>query len=161
MVHGPVVANGVSPGGVPWRIRAYRMPVRGPDYATFAFVYKPPASSDSGYFTGLPLPIQGRFLFTANAGSPGGPVPEGDVSGIVDRRVKRLECILTDGSLLVADLVKAPQAARDELPWLRGLRTFDLYFDDGISARRLIGYSASGRKLDAAGGPAYFYGHTG
>jgi len=160
LVHGPVVAQGASPGGVPWRIRAYRARVGGPDYATFAFVAKPPAVSDATYFTGLPLPISKRFLFTANQGSPGGPVPENDVSGIVDRRVQRLDCQLTDGTIVTADLIRPPANARSDLPWLRGLRTFDLFFGPDVYAEKLTAYDASGRELEEAGGGAGFYGQT-
>jgi hypothetical protein len=62
-------------------------------------------------------------------------------------------------SVVTADLVRPPAEARSQLPWLRGLRTFDLCFDESAYARKLTAYNASDRKLDQSGG-AIFNGQT-
>lgn len=155
VITGPLVAHGVSPEGVPWRIRAQRERISGPDWVTFAFLFKPPGYSSAGYFSSLRLPIPRGFPFTANQGSGLSPASEGDISGIAGRRVARLEVSLTDGSTLPVELIRPPKSARERYPWLRGLSTFDRFFDGDLQARRLTAFSASGDEL-ARGGPPSF-----
>lgn len=154
-VTGPLVAHGVSPAGVPWRIRAQREHIQGPDMITFAFSFKPPGYSDAGYFSSLPLPVPRDFAFHASQGSDLSPAEEGDISGVASQRVARLDLRLSDGTTVPVALLRAPKSARHEYPWLRRLRTFDRFFDGALQARRLTAFAASGDQLATARAPFF------
>ena len=138
---GPIVASGESPEGVPWEIRVDRYR----DQASFNFTLDPPGYEDAGYGMGFPLPI-GPFLLRAVTGSDISPLPENDVSGVTDRRVRELVIRMTRGKPLSVSPTRAPERLleRERLKFLRGLRFFDGFYPSGRRPLVIKAYDADG-----------------
>jgi hypothetical protein len=141
---GPVVAHGVSPAGVPWKIRGHAEPRS----LIFDFVVESPGYADAGYGTRLPRPIPRRFVLTAVPGSDLSPAEESDVSGIADKRVKTLVIRMNDDSKLSFSPTRAPKRVRRRHVWARGLRFFDEFFSPDVNPRAIKALNANGRVLD-------------
>jgi hypothetical protein len=116
----PVVAQGRSPAGVRWRIRAKRYR----DYAIFDFSV---GDGSDGYGSELKLPIPHSFIFTADTGSDVDPHHESDLSGITARRVSKLVLDMSKGHSIKVHPQVAPQIAPG-FEWLNDFRFFDRFY---------------------------------
>jgi len=141
---GPVVANGLSPNGVPWKVRASR-PVHSEIIVSFEM--EPPAYYDVGYDTTLSSPVPKSFVFTADTGEDLDPYPESDLSGVTDRRVRTLSVKMSAGQPLVIQPRLAPASIRTRFKWLRGLRFFDQFYAAGPLPEVATASDASGHQL--------------
>ena len=124
-VHGPVVAHGRSPHGVPWKIKAQR-----DNRASFTveFDFDPPAYSDVGYVGSGTFAGLRKGVIAAVTGSDFSPYPESDLSGIAHRRAVTLLVKLNRGPQLEIHPQLAPRRIRTRFPWLRRMRFFDRFF---------------------------------
>lgn len=145
-----VVARGHSLYGVPWQIEATRFSATatGPGGVETHFSISPRGGyTGVGYYTGLPLPLPRRFVFTANAGSDIDRHPESDLSGITRRRVAKLVVKMSDGERLTVYPKPAPRRLRKRLPWLRGLRFFDVFFPADQEPKLVTALNRTGHVL--------------
>jgi len=140
---GPVVARGESPAGVPWRINVDRYRHQ----AIFQFSLDPPGYEDAGYFTGFRLPIHRRFLLTGVTGSSISPFPENDVSGIADGTARKLVIKMSSGEPVAVKPERAPKRLHGRFGFLRGLRFFDVFYEEGRRPRVIRAFDSAGELL--------------
>jgi hypothetical protein len=148
-----VVARGHSLFGAPWQIRFGEERHRGsePDYATFLFSVGTRAEQDEcecGYYSSIPLPLYPRFAVAPTFGSDFDRFEEGDMSGIAGPRVARLALKMSDGSLLEAELLRAPDRVLEGHPRLRPFRFFDLFFPIDDEPVWFAAYAKHGQLLE-------------
>jgi hypothetical protein len=143
-VRGPVVAQGTSPHGVTWKIRAHH---EGPRAVAVDFSLDPPGYDDAGFSMGLPLPVASRFVFTAVSGSGLDPFREADLSGVAARRVEVLVVRMSSGPSLRIPPAPAPWRLRKRFDWLRGLRFFDAFFAEELDPVEVTALDGRGRVL--------------
>jgi hypothetical protein len=145
--NGKVVAHGTSLYGVPWRIKASRLPrdsATGPAVLVDFSIAAKDEYSEAGWGTVFALPVAPAFLLSAKTGVEIDRYPEGDFSGVTDGRVETLIVTMSEGEPLTIHPQLAPTGFRRNLPWLRGLRFFDEFYAAG---RRPVAIAA----LDSEG----------
>jgi hypothetical protein len=148
-----VVARGHSLFGAPWQIKFGEERSHGsePDYATFLFSVGSRAEQDEcecGYYSSIPLPLSPKFAVTPTFGSEFDRFAEGDMSGIAGPHVARLALKLSDGSVLDAELLRAPERVLEGHPRLRRFRFFDLFFPIANEPLSFAAYGKHGQLLE-------------
>lgn len=115
----PVVAQGRSPAGARWRIRAKRYR----NNAIFDFS----VGGKDGYGTELGLPVPHSFTLSADTGSNVGPHHESDLSGVTARRVTKLVLTMSKGHSIKVYPQLAPQLAPN-FDWFNDFRFFNRFY---------------------------------
>lgn len=120
-----------------------------PRYAILFFsIGKPDEYNESGYFSGLPLPIPKAFVFHANSGSEIDSFPESDTSGFANRRAVKLVATMSEGPPLTFETSLPPIGLCNRFHWLRRLRFFDQFYPAGIEPTEISAYDRAGRLLE-------------
>lgn len=146
---GVVVAHGQSLYGVPWRIKAAPMSPRTKTSPPGVRVHFSIGAKDDGvgYFTSLPRRLPPALVFTATKGSGITAYPEGDLSGVAQRKAVELVVKMSDGQILTVHPALAPPETRKRFPWLRGLRFFDAFFPSSQEPLEITALDGGGRVL--------------
>jgi hypothetical protein len=139
----PVVASGTSPAGALWKVQLQTSS----SGASFSFAVGD--HSASGHAIGLMLPIPRDFGVGADSGTQVGPYAESDLSGLAGRRATRLAVTMSSGETLSVAPQLAPLQLRRRLPWLGGLRFFDLFFPATDTPLRIRAFDHDGHALAA------------
>jgi hypothetical protein len=147
---GRVVAHGSSLYGVPWRITAATLPATAHQGATAEIHFSIGACgeySEAGYSSSLELPLPRQPFVSADRGSDLDDYPESDLSGLTSRGVTELVLRMSDGTTMSVEPQLAPRSLWRLMPWLRGLRFFDVFYTAGVEAIEVDAYDRTGRLL--------------
>jgi len=148
------VAHGHSLYGAPWSIRCGEEPRSRPepDYLTCLFSVGTEAEREEdyggGYYSSIPLPLPRAFPFNGIFGSDFDSFPESDFSGTAGPLVARLTMKMADGSVLEAELLRAPSRVLAYHPRLGRFRFFDLFFPDAAEPVSISAYGRQGQLLE-------------
>jgi hypothetical protein len=146
------VAHGHSLYGAPWSIRCGEEPGYGdePDYVACRFSVgtrvERQEDDGGGYFSSIPLPLPRAFPFDGTFGDFD-RFPEDDFSGTAGPLVTRLALKMADGSVLEAELLRAPSRVLAHHPRLGRFRFFDLFFPDTTEPISISAYGRDGQLL--------------
>jgi hypothetical protein len=144
---GPVVARGISPAGIPWRIKlglSYHGQGGVVDFRHFTPASPFPAFR---YRDTLQLPILPRLVFTANRGGDAPPAIESDLSGFAKRAVSTLEVRMTDGTTLSISAQRPTVNLGHKWRWARKLSFFDVFFPNTQTPSSITALDAAGQAL--------------
>jgi hypothetical protein len=156
--HTPIsVASGHSLYGAPWSIRCGVEQHRGgePDYLTCLYSVGTEAEREEcdgcGYYSSIPLPLPKAFPFDGIFGGEFDSFPESDFSGITGPLVARLALKMADGSVVEAELLRAPARVVAHHLRLGRFRFFDVFFPDTAEPTSISAYARSGKLLKKQG----------
>jgi hypothetical protein len=154
-----VVARGHSLFGAPWRIRFGEEQGHGgePDYATFLFSVGTSTEREEhegGFYASIPLPPPRTFTFDATFGSEFDRFAEADLAGTAGPRTARIAVKMADGSVLEADLLRAPSRLIEHHPRLSRFRFFDLFFPIAAEPVSVSAYDRADKLLESRRGPS-------
>jgi hypothetical protein len=148
------VAHGHTLYGAPWSIGCGEEPGYGgePDYATCLFSVGTQTEREEddggGFFESIPLPLPRAFTFDGVFGSDIDNFPEGGFSGTAGPLVARLALTMADGSVVEAELLRAPPRVLAHHPRLGRFRFFQLFFTDTEEPMSISVYDRQGRRLE-------------
>jgi hypothetical protein len=148
------VAHGHSLYGAPWSIRCGEEPKPGPkpDYLTCHFSVGTKAEHEEieggGYFSSTPLPLPRSFPFDGTFGGDFDNYEESDFSGITGPLVTRLALKMKDGSVVEADLLRAPKRVVARHPRIGRFRFFDVFFPNTAEPTSIAVYGRSGDLIE-------------
>jgi hypothetical protein len=148
------VAHGHTLYGAPWSIRCGEEPKAGPepDYLTCRFSVGTQAEREEddggGFFSSIPLPLPRAFPFDGIFGSDFDSFPEGGFTGTAGPLVTRLAMKMADGSVLEAELIRAPTRVLVHHPRLGRFRFFEMFFPDTAEPVSISAYGRQGQLLE-------------
>jgi hypothetical protein len=159
--HGPVVATGTSPAGIPWRIKLGLSHNGHVGLIDFHHFFTPGQGLPTFHYkSALMLPLLPRFVFQAFQGGDLPPATESDLSGFMKRAVSTLSVRMTNGTVLPI----SPQSPRVKLKgrwrWASKLSFFDGFFANTEAPASVTGLSAAGGVLatSTARSDGFFFG---